>query len=57
MFMLLAESTTSMSDALGNIFTLVPQVLSVISSNAVMMTFFCAGVIGIAIGIVKKLRG
>lgn len=55
--MLLAESTTSMSDALGNIFALVPQVLSVISSNAVMMTFFCAGVIGIAIGIVKKLRG
>lgn len=53
---LAAETSVSMSDALSGIFDIVPKCISVITGNAVMMTFFCAGVIGLAVGVIKKLK-
>jgi hypothetical protein len=56
MSLLAAETSTSMTSALQNIFDLVPSCISVITGNAVMMTFFCAGVIGLAVGVIKQLK-
>ena len=35
---------------------LVSTVMTTITGNAVLMTFFCASIVGVAIGIVKRLR-
>lgn len=54
---LLAEaSTVSMTEAVTSIMGVVSTVMTTITGNAVLMTFFCASIIGVAIGIVKKLR-
>lgn len=47
---------TSMSDAVSSLTNLVPTVLDMIMANSVLAAFFCAGIIGIVIGIVKKLK-
>ena len=31
-------------------------VMTTITGNSILLTFFCAGIVGIAIGVVKKLR-
>lgn len=49
-------SAVTMTDAVTNIMGVVSTVMTTISGNAVLMTFFCAGIVGIGIGIVKKLR-
>lgn len=54
---LLAEaSTVSMTDAVTSIMGVVSTVMTTITGNAVLMTFFCASIVGVAIGIVKRLR-
>lgn len=54
---LLAEaSTVSMTEAVTSIMGVVSTVMTTIAGNATLMTFFCASIVGIAIGIVKKLR-
>lgn len=54
---LLAEaSTVSMTEAVTSIMGVVSTVMTTIKGNAVLMTFFCASIVGVAIGIVKKLR-
>lgn len=54
---LLAEaSTVSMTEAVTSIMGVVSTVMTTITENAVLMTFFCASIVGVAIGIVKKLR-
>ena len=55
--MLLAEaSTTSMADAVSSVFTIASQALGVVTGNAVLMTFFCAGIIGVACGVISHLK-
>ena len=55
--MLLAEaSANTMSTAVTSLMGVVSTVMSTITGNETLMVFFCAGVIGIAIGVVKKLR-
>lgn len=49
-------SAVTMTDAVTNIMGVVSTVMTTIAGNAVLMTFFCAGIVGIGIGIVKKLR-
>ena len=57
MFPVLAlTSGTSMTDAVSTVTGLVPTVLDMVMAHPVLATFFCAGVIGIAIGVVKKLK-
>lgn len=54
---LLAEgSAVTMTSAVTGIMGVVSTVMTTITENATLMTFFCAGIVGIAIGIVKKLR-
>lgn len=54
---LLADaSTVSMTEAVTSIMGVVSTVMTTITGNAVLMTFFCASIVGVAIGIVKRLR-
>jgi hypothetical protein len=54
---LLAESSAvTMTTAVTSIMGVVSTVMTTITENATLMTFFCAGIVGIATGIVKKLR-
>lgn len=55
--MLLAEaSTNTMTTAVGSLMEVVTTVMTTIIGNQILLTFFCAGIVGIAIGVVKKLR-
>lgn len=55
--MLLAEaSTNTMTTAVTSLMSVVSTVMTTITGNETLMVFFCAGVVGIAIGVVKKLR-
>ena len=57
MSMLLAEaSTNNMTTAVTSLMDVVSTVLTTITGNATLMVFFCAGVVGIAIGVVRKLK-
>lgn len=55
--MLLAEaSTNTMTTAVASLMEVVSTVMTTITGNIILLTFFCAGIVGIAIGVVKKLR-
>lgn len=55
--MLLAETgTNTMTTAVGSLMEVVSTVITTITGNPTLMVFFCAGVVGIAIGVVKKLK-
>lgn len=55
--MLLAEaSTNTMTTAVGSLMEVVTTVMTTIIGNQILLTFFCSGIVGIAIGVVKKLR-
>lgn len=55
--MLLAEAgTNTMTTAVGSLMEVVSTVMTTITGNGILLTFFCAGIVGIAIGVVKKLR-
>ena len=49
-------SAVSMTEAVTSIMGVVSTVMTTITGNAVLMTFFCASIVGVAIGIVKRLR-
>lgn len=49
-------SAVTMTDAVTSIMGVVSTVMTTITGNAVLMTFFCASIVGVAIGIVKRLR-
>lgn len=46
-----------MADAITAIFGVAEDALDLIQGNSLLMLFACSGVVGIAIGIVKKLIG
>ena len=55
--MLLAETgANTMTTAVTSFMSVVSTVMTTITGNETLMVFFCAGVVGIAIGVVKKLR-
>lgn len=49
-------SAVSMTEAVTSIMGVVSTVMTTITGNAVLMTFYCASIVGVAIGIVKRLR-
>ena len=49
-------SAVSMTEAVTSIMGVVSTVMITITGNAVLMTFFCASIVGVSIGIVKRLR-
>ena len=53
---LAASASVSMTDAVTSLMGVVSTVMKTITGDAVLMPFFCAGIIGIAIAVVKKLR-
>ena len=54
--MLAEAGTNTMTTAVTSLMSVVSTVMSTITGNETLMVFFCAGVVGIAIGVVKKLR-
>lgn len=55
--MLIAEAGgNSMTNAVGSLMDVVSTVITTITGNPTLMVFFCAGVVGIAIGVVRKLK-
>lgn len=55
--MLIAEAgTNTMTTAVTSLMDVVSTVLTTITGNTTLMVFFCAGVVGIAIGVVRKLK-
>ena len=55
--MLIAETgTNTMTTAVTSLMDVVSTVLATITGNATLMVFFCVGVVGIAIGVVRKLK-
>lgn len=55
--MLIAETgTNTMTTAVTSLMDVVSTVLTTITGNSTLMVFFCAGVVGIAIGVVRKLK-
>lgn len=56
--MILAETPAvgGMTQAVTDIMSVVSTVMTTITGDKVLMTFFCAGIVGVAIGICKKLR-
>lgn len=55
--MLIAEAgTNTMTTAVGSLMDVVSTVMTTITGNSILLTFFCAGIVGIAIEVVRKLR-
>ena len=54
--MLAEASNVSMTYAVTSFMDVVSTVMTNISGYATLMAFFCAGIVGIAIGVVKQLR-
>lgn len=54
--MLAEASTVSMTTAVTSFMDVVTTVMTTITGNTTLMVFFCAGIVGIAIGVVKNLR-
>lgn len=55
--MLLAESGVTITSAVTSIMGIVSTMMTTITSNPILMAFMCAGLIGIAIAVIKKLVG
>ena len=57
--MLLASATTapSITSSVSSIMGIVSTMMTTITSNPILMAFMCAGLIGIAIAVIKKLVG
>lgn len=49
-------TTEGMTSAVSSIMQIVSTVVSTIAGNPILMIFFCAGLVGIAIGIVRRLK-
>lgn len=47
----------TMTTAISNLTTTMSSVITLVEGNSVMMTFFCAGIFSLAVGMVKKLVG
>lgn len=54
--MLAEASTNTMTTAVTSLMDVVSKVMTTITGNETLMVFFCAGVVGIAIGVVRKLK-
>ena len=55
--MILAETGVTLTSAVSSIMGIVTSLMTTITSNAILMAFMCAGLIGIAIAVIKKLVG
>lgn len=51
-----ATGVTTMTEAVTSLISTATTVLSTVTGNEILMTFFCAEIVFIAIGIVKRLK-
>lgn len=49
-------SVSGVTTAITNLTTLADGVLDFVAGNEVLMLMFCAGLVGIVIGVVKKVK-
>ena len=55
--MIVAEaSTPSLSNVATEIFSIASSALNMVTGNSILLVFFGAGIVGIAIGAVRKLK-
>lgn len=54
---LLAEAGTSVSSAVSEVVSLASSAISIITGNPVLMIMFCAGLVGVGFGVVRKAKG
>lgn len=54
---LVGTTAPTVSGAIGDIMTIVNSIMSTIEGNSLLFMFAVAGLIGIAIGVVRKLIG
>lgn len=47
----------AITTAVTNILNIATTMLDTITGNPILMLFFCVPIIGIAVGVVRKLRG
>ena len=50
------EGAITMAKAVEDIFTIASSALTVVTGNNVLMTFFCAGLVGIGCGVIAHLK-
>lgn len=53
---IVAAGEASLTEAVTSIMSVVSTVMTTITGNAILLTFFCASIVGVAIAIVKRLR-
>lgn len=46
-----------MTQAITDVMSVVSTVMTTIEGNSVLMAFMCAGLVGVGVGIVRKLVG
>lgn len=56
-FLGLATTTPTVSTAVGDIMTIVSSIMTTIEGNSLLFMFAVAGLVGIAIGVVRSLIG
>lgn len=49
-------SAATMTSAVTSIMGVVSTVMTTIIGNEILLTFFCSSIVGVGIGIVKRLR-
>ena len=54
--MLAEGSTGTITDAVTSIMGVVSTVITTVTNNPILLVFFASGVVGIAIGIVHRLK-
>ena len=54
--LLMTAETPSLSTVATEIFSIASSALNIVTSNPILFVFFGAGIVGIAIGAVRKLK-
>lgn len=53
---LLSASSTSVSKTVEDVFTIASKGLDMITGNPILLLFFAAPIVGISIGVIRKLK-
>ena len=54
--LLIAVGTTTVADATKDIFTLVGKTIETITGQPILLAYFAAGLIGVSVAIIRKLK-
>lgn len=55
--MILLDGAPTVAGAVSDVMSIVSSVVTVVEGNSLFFMFACAGLIGIAVGVVRKLIG